>query len=85
MLSVGVDVVGHDAEEVSEEAVSDKGDVGRENNLLLSGGLGVANTIISSHNIVVLVEEPEVDGIPDGTKSQGDNSEDQSGVKENSG
>ena len=52
---------------------------------MLSGGLGVANTIITSHNIVVLVKEPEVDGIPDGTKSQGDNSEDQSGVEENSG
>jgi hypothetical protein len=76
-----MDVVSHDAKEVSEEAVSNKGNVAGENNFLLSGCLGVANSIISSHNIEVLVEESEVGGIPDGAESQRDDSQDQSSLE----
>jgi len=65
---VGSNVLGDNAEEVSEEAVGNEGNVSREDNFLLSGGMGESNTVVSSNNIIVLVEEPEVDCVPDGTE-----------------
>jgi hypothetical protein len=61
---VSCDVVGDNANEVCKEAVSNKGNVGRENNLLLSGGMGESNSIISSDDLLVLVEEPEIYCVP---------------------
>jgi len=47
--------------------------------------MGEANSIVSSGYIVVLVEEPEVDWVPDGAESQTDDGKQNTSPKEGSG
>ena len=60
------------ADEVCEKGANACSDVESDNDLLLSGSLDEANTVVTGHNSILLVEEHEVAGGPDSLKGNSD-------------
>lgn len=82
---MAINVVLKHTYEVGIEAVSNESEVSWENNLLLLSCLGVTNSIVASNDLWVVVEEPEVDGIPDCSKGQRNDSQNKTGSQKTSG
>jgi hypothetical protein len=66
LLSVELLVVGEDAEVVGEESASNGGNPEGEDDLLLRGDGDVTDSIVTGGNLVALVQEGEVGGVPAG-------------------
>ena len=78
-LLEGIDVLVDDTDEVGEKGADAGGNVKGDDNFLLSGGLDETNTIITSHNGILLVEEHEVACSPDGLEGDSDDNKQASG------
>ena len=68
-------VLADNADEVCEESIDAACNVESDDNFLLSSQLDEANTVISVHNVVLLVKEHEVNGGPNGDQGYTDNYE----------
>lgn len=73
--------VGEDAEVVGEEAANDGGDPQGEDDLLLDGDGDVADTIVTSGNLLGLVQEGEVACVPGGKQGHRDDDKNASGLQ----
>lgn len=71
-LTVQLFVVGEDTEVVGEEGANDGGDPEGEDDLLLDSDGKVADSIVTSGNVIVLIQEGEVDGVPGGKQGNRD-------------
>lgn len=85
VLSVALNVLLGDANEVGKESVEHAGNVDAEDDLLLFSVSNEADAIVTSVDLVGLVEPPEVSGVPRGRKSETDNSQNQASSEEYSG
>ena len=63
------------ANEICEDSINDDSKEDSDNNLLFPSGLDEANSIISSCDVVFLVEEAEVDGGPESNQWDADDCE----------
>ena len=76
LISTGIDVLSDNAKEVGEQSIDAACNVKRDDNFLFPCGLDESNTIVTSHNGVLLVKEHEVDGRPDSNEGDANDYQD---------
>lgn len=84
LLSESLFVLLENADEVCEESIKKGSNEEAEHDLLLPGDGKEANTVVASGDLLGLVEEPEVNGVPGGRKGQRNDGKHESDLKEDS-